>query len=88
MAVPPDPVAPSRARTLLVPVFFVLMGMRADLRPFVHPQVLGLAAPLALAAFAGKQARAVGGWGAAVDRATVAAVVIMVVLTARGRLTA
>jgi Na+:H+ antiporter len=59
--------------TLLVPVFFVLMGMRVELRSFVHPQVLGLAALLTLAAIAGKQACALGGWGrgAVLDRLTI-----------------
>jgi Kef-type K+ transport system membrane component KefB len=54
--------------TLLVPVFFVLMGMRVELRSFAHPEVLGLAGLLTLAAIAGKQACALGGWGAALDR--------------------
>ncbi len=41
--------------SILVPVFFVLMGMRVHLETFADPTVLGEAAALALAAFAGKQ---------------------------------
>jgi len=44
----------------LVPVFFVLMGMRVDLSVFAHTEVLGFAAVLTLAAIAGKQACALG----------------------------
>jgi Na+:H+ antiporter len=57
--------------TLLVPVFFVLMGMRVELRSFAHPDVLGLALLLTLAAIAGKQACALGGLGAALDRLSI-----------------
>ena len=39
---------------LLVPVFFVRMGMLVDLRSFASPAVLGFAALLTLAAVAGK----------------------------------
>ena len=42
--------------SLLVPVFFVLMGMRTDLRVFADVDVLGLAALLTVAAVVGKQA--------------------------------
>jgi Kef-type K+ transport system membrane component KefB len=56
---------------LLVPVFFVLMGMRVDLRSFAHPDVLGLALLLTLAAIAGKQACALGGLGAALDQLSI-----------------
>src|SRR4029077_17416496 len=42
--------------TLLVPVFFVLMGMRVDLGALAHPRVLALAAALTGAAILGKQA--------------------------------
>jgi len=41
--------------TLLVPIFFVLMGMRVDLRVFARPQLLGFAVALTLAAIIGKQ---------------------------------
>jgi Kef-type K+ transport system membrane component KefB len=46
--------------TFLVPVFFVLMGMRVDLSVFGHTGVLGFAAVLTLAAVVGKQACAFG----------------------------
>jgi Kef-type K+ transport system membrane component KefB len=49
--------------TLLVPVFFVLMGMRVDLSVFARTEVLGLAALLTLAAIIGKQACALGAGG-------------------------
>ncbi|MBI3450225.1 MAG: cation:proton antiporter [Acidobacteria bacterium] len=55
----------------LVPVFFVLMGMRTDLRAFATPGVLGLAAALTLAAILGKQVCALGVVGKGVDRLTV-----------------
>jgi len=41
--------------TFLVPIFFVLMGMKVDLRVFAQPQLLGYAAALTLAAIIGKQ---------------------------------
>jgi Kef-type K+ transport system membrane component KefB len=41
--------------TFLVPIFFVLMGMKVDLRVFVRPELLGFAAALTLAAIIGKQ---------------------------------
>jgi Kef-type K+ transport system membrane component KefB len=46
--------------TFLVPVFFVLMGMRVDLAAFGRPGVLGFAAVLTLAAVIGKQACSLG----------------------------
>src|SRR5204863_1069300 len=51
-----------------VPIFFVQMGMRVDLRAFVQPGGLGLAALLTLAAIVGKQACALGGLGTALDK--------------------
>ena len=42
--------------SILVPVFFVLMGMHVRLETFADPKVLGEAAALTVAAFAGKQA--------------------------------
>ncbi len=57
--------------SFLVPVFFVLMGMRTDLRSFVQPGVLGLAAALTVVAIIGKQACALGVIGKGVDRLTV-----------------
>jgi Kef-type K+ transport system membrane component KefB len=56
---------------LLVPVFFVVMGMRVELRSLAHPDALGLALLLTLAAIAGKQACALGGLGAALDRLSI-----------------
>ena len=55
----------------LVPVFFVLMGMRVELGAFLQPGVLGLAALLTIVAVAGKQVCALGGIGAPVDRTTI-----------------
>jgi Kef-type K+ transport system membrane component KefB len=55
----------------LAPVFFVLMGLRTDLRSFAAPGVLGLAAALTIAAILGKQACSLGVWGRRVDRLTV-----------------
>ncbi len=46
--------------SFLVPVFFVLMGMRVDLTVFGDVGVLGFAAVLTLAAFIGKQACSLG----------------------------
>jgi Kef-type K+ transport system membrane component KefB len=55
----------------LVPVFFVLMGMRVDLSVFGHPEVLGFAAVLTIAAIAGKQACALGVLEKGADRLAV-----------------
>jgi len=55
----------------LVPVFFVLMGMRVELRAFFHPEVLGLALLLTLAAIVGKQACALGAVGGGLDRLSI-----------------
>ncbi len=55
--------------TLLVPVFFVLMGMRVELQAFAQPEVL--AGLLTLAAIAVEQACALGGLGAGVDRLSI-----------------
>ena len=57
--------------SFLVPVFFVLMGMRTDLRSFVQPGVLGLAAALTIAAIIGKQACSLGVIGRGIDRLSV-----------------
>src|SRR5215216_5063311 len=46
--------------TVLVPIFFVLMGLKVDLRLFTHVNILGLAIALTLAAIAGKQICALG----------------------------
>ncbi len=55
----------------LVPVFFVLMGMRVELGAFLQPGVLGLAALLTVVAIVGKQLCALGGIGAPVDRTAI-----------------
>jgi Kef-type K+ transport system membrane component KefB len=57
--------------SFLVPVFFVVMGARTDLRSFARPGVLGLAAALTAAAIVGKQACSLGVLGAGVDRLSV-----------------
>ena len=41
--------------TLFVPIFFVLMGMRVDLRAFTNPTILNFAIFLTIAAIVGKQ---------------------------------
>lgn len=41
--------------SLLVPIFFVLMGIKVELRAFARPELLGFAAVLTLAAIIGKQ---------------------------------
>jgi Kef-type K+ transport system membrane component KefB len=53
--------------SFLVPVFFVLMGMRVDLATLMRPEILGLAMALTLAAVVGKQACALGALGAKLD---------------------
>jgi Kef-type K+ transport system membrane component KefB len=52
----------------LVPVFFVLMGARTDLRSFARPGVLALAAALTAAAVLGKQACSAGAIGTRLNR--------------------
>jgi Kef-type K+ transport system membrane component KefB len=54
--------------TLIVPVFFVLMGLRVDLRSFASPIVLGFAGLITLAAILGKQVCGLGVLEAGVDR--------------------
>ena len=46
--------------TVLVPIFFVLMGLKVDLRLFARVDILGFAAVLTLAAIIGKQICALG----------------------------
>jgi Kef-type K+ transport system membrane component KefB len=41
--------------TVFVPIFFVLMGLRVNLRDFARPELLGFALALTLAAIIGKQ---------------------------------
>lgn len=57
--------------TLLVPVFFVVMGMRVQLETFAQVEVLGLASALILAAVIGKQACALGAYGGGFDRLSI-----------------
>jgi Kef-type K+ transport system membrane component KefB len=46
--------------TVLVPIFFVLMGLKVDLRLFTRIDILGLALALTVAAIVGKQICALG----------------------------
>lgn len=46
--------------TVLVPIFFVLMGLKVDLRLFTQVNILGLAAALTIVAIIGKQVCALG----------------------------
>ena len=46
--------------TVLVPIFFVLMGLKVDLRLFTRVDILGLAAALTAAAIIGKQICSIG----------------------------
>jgi Kef-type K+ transport system membrane component KefB len=59
--------------SLLAPVFFVLVGIRTDLRLLGSPDTLGLASALTLAAILSKQACAAGVFKGGVNRGTVAA---------------
>lgn len=55
----------------LVPVFFVLMGMRTDLKAFVAPGVLSLAAALCVVAVLGKLVAGLGVRGGSLSRLSV-----------------
>ena len=57
--------------TFLVPVFFVLMGMRVDLAVFGRAGILGFAAVLTLVAVIGKQACSLGVFEKGADRLAV-----------------
>jgi Kef-type K+ transport system membrane component KefB len=57
--------------TFLVPIFFVLTGLRVDLAVFGEIRILGLAAALIVAAWIGKQACMFGVLQRGVDRLTV-----------------
>ncbi len=46
--------------SFVTPIFFVVIGMRADLRALARPEVIGLAAALTIAAVVGKQACSLG----------------------------
>jgi Kef-type K+ transport system membrane component KefB len=56
---------------IFVPVFFVMMGLKVDLRAFGSLDVLGLAAALTVAAVLGKQICALGVLDKGVDRLAV-----------------
>jgi Kef-type K+ transport system membrane component KefB len=56
--------------SFLVPIFFVLMGLRVDLASFAHLDILVLAGALTLVAIVGKQACALG-VGKGLDRLSV-----------------
>ena len=58
--------------TFLVPVFFVLMGIRVDLSTFGKVEVLGFAAVLSIAAILGKMICALGVIEKGLDRISVA----------------
>src|SRR5204862_7989494 len=55
----------------LVPVFFVLMGLRTDLGALADPRMLGLAAAVTAAAIVGKQACALGVVTRGLDRLSI-----------------
>jgi Kef-type K+ transport system membrane component KefB len=57
--------------TLLVPLFFVLMGMRVELAAFARVEVLGLAVVLTAAAVIGKQACSLGALRGGLDRLSI-----------------
>ena len=57
--------------TFLVPIFFVLMGLKVDLRMFARFDILGFALVLTIAAIIGKQICALGVVERGVDRLTV-----------------
>jgi len=57
--------------SILAPVFFVLMGMRTDLRSFLEPGAPFLIVALTVAAIAGKQICGLGVVGGGADRLSV-----------------
>jgi Kef-type K+ transport system membrane component KefB len=57
--------------TLIVPVFFVLMGLRVDLKSFASPEVMGFAALVTAAAIIGKQICGLGVLEKGLDRIAV-----------------
>jgi Kef-type K+ transport system membrane component KefB len=56
---------------LLVPVFFVVMGMQVELRALAEPGIPALAALLIVAAVLGKQACALGALGGGLDATSI-----------------
>jgi len=57
--------------TVLVPIFFVLMGLKVDLRLFARLDILGFAAVLTIAAIIGKQVCGLAVVERGIDRLTV-----------------
>ena len=57
--------------TLIVPVFFVFMGFRVDLKSFAHPAVLGFAGLITFVAVLGKQICGLGILERGIDRIVV-----------------
>jgi Kef-type K+ transport system membrane component KefB len=57
--------------SFLVPIFFVVMGMRANLKSFLQPGIIGVAVALTVVAILGKQACSLGVLGKGVDRLSV-----------------
>jgi Kef-type K+ transport system membrane component KefB len=57
--------------SLLAPVFFVLMGLRTDLRALAAPGILGLAGVLTLVAIGGKAVAGLGAFGKGLDRLSI-----------------
>jgi Kef-type K+ transport system membrane component KefB len=57
--------------SFLVPIFFVLMGMRTDLKAFTEPGVIGIASALTIAAIVGKQVCSLGVIDKTIDRLSV-----------------
>ena len=55
----------------LVPVFFVLMGLRVELATFGKPEILGLAGVITFVAILGKQACSLGALGRGLDRLSI-----------------
>jgi len=55
----------------LVPIFFVVMGLKVELAGLLHGGQLALTGLVVLAAIAGKQACALGGLGAPLDRMSI-----------------
>jgi len=56
---------------VLVPIFFVLMGLKVDLRMFARIHVLGFAVALTVAAIVGKQICSLGVLEKGIDRLTI-----------------
>jgi Kef-type K+ transport system membrane component KefB len=57
--------------SFLGPIFFVLMGMRTDLKAFMEPGVIGLASALTLVAIIGKLACSLGVFGKGLNRLSI-----------------